>query len=495
MKAIKIIAAFIVISALGLESAARAGAREEPSDPLMIGRAVADRELFGAPLKADDLVPAIKAPHNLIWFDPVLMAGGGARPWKRSVKHDLIWLDATLMAGLFGFYDRMEETGSPVPRYLAYLEAWADRDPGRYPFPVIHGDWVTAGQTYIWLYERSGRTSNHLQRTDGMIQLIFKGRKFTQWRFGYNDYWMRFWQDDVFMIAPFLAYRGQAVGNAGIPDGKDAREIAVEYCRAYAQVLRDPVTGLFWHNPRARGDYLWGRGNGWVAAGYMKVLEVIKDDPAYAEDAQWLKAQLTDMARTLKANRNAVGTWNADIVNRAEFTAPETSGSAFFTFMIARMVNLGYLPREEYLPVALKAWHFLKLSVTGEGDLLRVQPVGRGPIKRDFEDHSETYGVGAFLLAAAEVSKFSEEELEQGDEVECLRVDYQAERLSAGRLALSLDELKALCPDFPENPAGRVQAVMAGQPLLATEWDERSKAVIISGLPPLSGPVHLFYQP
>ena len=444
--------------------------REDVNDPLAAAKAVADRELFGR-VQSDD----------------------GERP-AVAVHHDWLWEDATLMAGVFALYDRTVELGAPVPRYREYLEAWGAHDPGS--VPIVHGDQVCAGQTYVWLYERSGRTSDHLARTDPMIAFLVKARgKPSQWFTPYHDYWMRFWQDDVHMIAPFLAQRGRAAGSDGIPNGKDARQIAIEYCRAYADVLGDPATGLYWHNPRAKGLYHWSRGNGWVAVGYYKVMKALEEDTAYAEDAAWLQDQLIAMAPTLKDNRNAVGTWNADVLDREEYRAPETSGSAFFTYMIAGMINSGYLG-DEYLPVAQKAWNFLRLSVTDEGELMRVQPAGRGPIQLDFEMNSETYGVGGFLLAAVEMSKMPPAVLARADQVECIRLAPSELEFAPAGAMVSVAKLRNLRPDFPKDPAGRVQAVMAGQRLCPTVSDPASGIIGFCALPPdLDRDLFIFYQP
>jgi rhamnogalacturonyl hydrolase YesR len=441
----------------------------ELTDPLAVARAAADRELFGRVIQDDAERPEVR------------------------VHHDLIWEDATLMAGVYALYDRMEEVGRPVPRYLDYIEAWSDRRAGIPGVPIVHGDLVTSGMTYIWMYDKSGKTSEHLERTDRMISFLHYWRKPTQVVEGYGGYWMRFWQDDVHMVAPFLAMRGRAAGSQGIPGGKDAREISMIFCRAYDDVLRDKATDLYWHNPRARGEYHWGRGNGWVAAGYYKVMKILEEDQAYADDAAWLKERLIAMAKTLKDNRNTVGTWTGSITDIENFPAPETSGSGFFTYMIAGMINSGHLG-DAYLPVVQKAWNFLRLSVTDEGDVMRVQPVGRGPIEADFEKNSATYGVGALILAAIEMSKMSPEILAGTDDVECVKLDASDLSISGAAATVPVEKLRALRPDFPADPSGKVQAVLPGRRLPPTSAD--SNRVEIKDLPDdSSGELFLFYTP
>ncbi len=448
----------------------RAGKWDDVADPLAVAKAAADKELFGRVIGDDAERPDFK------------------------VHHDLLWEDSTLMAGVFALYERTEEVGSPVQRYVDYLEAWADRDPGYYLAPIVHGDQVCAGQTYVWLYERSGKTSNHLSRTDGMIDFLRKGRKFSQIGTGYDRYWMRFWQDDVHMVAPFLAMRGEAAGAEGIPGGRDAREISMDYCRAYWDILGDESTGLMFHNPRALGDFHWGRGNGWVAGGYLKVMRILERDPAYAEDAAWLKERLTAMAATLKDNRNVYGTWNADLINRAEYDAPETSGSGFFTYMIANMAGAGDLP-DEYKPVALKAWNFLKRSVRDDGSVMRVQPVGRGPIAKDFEFHSDTYGIGSLILAGIEISKMPELAWTEGEKVECMRLSPDELSISGNSASISAEAIKEKASDFPADASGLVGAAVSGE-ALPTATAGPDGGLIIEGLPDgFEGYLYLYYQP
>jgi len=430
----------------------------EPNDPLLAARAAADHELFGKIVR-DEGTPE---------FD---------------VHHNLIWEDATLMSGVFRLVDRLEEKGGAAGRYVDYLSAWGSRHPGVFPVPIVHGDLVCAGETYMWLYERSGKTSDHLRRTNGMVDFIYYSRKPAQWGTGHNDYWMRFWNDDIHMVPPFLAFRGRAVGNKGMKGGKDGRTVAMDYCRAYADVLRDPETGLFWHDRGSIGDYMWGRGNGWAAAGYTKVLDVIKDVPGYEDDAEWLRERLVEMAETLKLNRNTYGTWNADVLNRVDYVVPETSGSNFFTYMMAYLINEGTLD-EEYIPIVKKAWRFLTLSLRDDGGLMHVQPVGRGPVKKDFQEHSESYGVGGFLMTAVEMHKLYEKVGDDGDGVGYVKVMPEDFEQTGEGVVVSAEALGKF--------SGDVKAVASGQRLPETTfWED---GLNVTGLPPgYDGPLYVFY--
>ena len=83
--------------------------------------------------------------------------------------------------------------------------------------------------------------------------------------------------------------------------------------------------------------------------------------------------------------------------------------------MLANGINEGWLDRSAYLPVVLKAFGLLQARVDASGDVSDIQPPGTGPdcavTASNDPGVNVTYGVGAFLLAASEVSKLPGESL------------------------------------------------------------------------------------
>ena len=91
----------------------------------------------------------------------------------------------------------------------------------------------------------------------------------------------------------------------------------------------------------------------------------------------------------------------------------ETSGTALFTFALFRGINRGWLPRDRYLPVAVRGWDYLcHTALQPDGRVGYVQPIGERAIPGQTVDAQSTanFGVGAFLLAAAEAYRFAEYE-------------------------------------------------------------------------------------
>jgi rhamnogalacturonyl hydrolase YesR len=83
---------------------------------------------------------------------------------------------------------------------------------------------------------------------------------------------------------------------------------------------------------------------------------------------------------------------------------PETSATGFFVYGLAWGINHGQLAAVQYRSSVDLGWRALLAAVQPDGKLGWVQQVGAGPAQVDHDD-TQLYGVGAFLLAASEVSK------------------------------------------------------------------------------------------
>ena len=136
----------------------------------------------------------------------------------------------------------------------------------------------------------------------------------------------------------------------------------------------------------------------------------------------------------------------------------ETSGTAFFCYGLLWGVNNGYLSKKKFVPTIEKAWHYLsEVALQTDGKVGYVQPIGERAIPGQTVDANSqaNFGVGAFLLAACEYSRylqtekltltFQNESDRQRQEV--AEVDMQA---VCGQLGISPDE-----PIVIENMAGQ----------------------------------------
>jgi rhamnogalacturonyl hydrolase YesR len=172
----------------------------------------------------------------------------------------------------------------------------------------------------------------------------------------------------------------------------------------YSLGLYNSTYGLWWENSTyADTSTYWSRGNGWVFAAHAKVLSVLPaSDPHYGEYLDTFKA----MAAALVACQQPGGYWNADL-GGSDYAGPESSGTSFFLYGFVCGLNNGVLDQTTYLPVVESAWNFLaNTAVQSTGLLGYVQPSGSGPGPTSATT-TEDFGVGAFLLAARQMSLYT----------------------------------------------------------------------------------------
>ena len=143
----------------------------------------------------------------------------------------------------------------------------------------------------------------------------------------------------------------------------------------------------------------WSRGNGWVVGGLVRVLDLLPQD--HPERARYLDLYQRMMKAALAAQQPD-GMWRAGLLDAKAHPAREVTGTSFMTFALAWGVNRGLLPRDKAGPAVRKAWRALTASVEADGKLVDCQPVGDAPLGFDPE-HTEPFGVGAFLLAGSEM--------------------------------------------------------------------------------------------
>jgi len=180
--------------------------------------------------------------------------------------------------------------------------------------------------------------------------------------------------------------------------------------------LYNPAEKLWWRDkdfvppyvePNGQDCY-WSRGNGWVFAALVRVINEIPQNETHRKE--YLQ-DFQDMASALAAIQRTDGFWNTSLHDPTHFGGKETTGTSLFTYGMAWGIRNGYLDKEKYLPIVSKAWNaMLKDALHTNGFLGYVQGTGKEPKDSqpagydnvpDFED----FGLGCFLLAGSEVYK------------------------------------------------------------------------------------------
>lgn len=309
-----------------------------------------------------------------------------------------LWTRATYYTGLMALY-RID----PKDEYYQYAVSWGEAHKWNMRDGINrNANTHCAGQTYIDLYNidpKPERIANIKEAIDLMVNSEKK-----------DDWW---WIDALYMAMPTFA-------KLGILE-KDEKYFQKMYdLYLYTKEshgvdgLYNAEDGFWWRDENFKPPYAtpggkdcyWSRGNGWVFAALVKVLEILPEDAVGYED---YKQTYLDMAYALVSVQRKDGFWNPSLHDPSDFGGKEETGTAFFTYGLAWGINNGLLPESDYLPVVSKAWKAMTTeALRKDGSLGYVQGTGDSPAagqpvtfnsKPDFED----YGLGAFLLAGAEV--------------------------------------------------------------------------------------------
>ena len=292
------------------------------------------------------------------------------------------WQDAVFY---FGVSAAWQATGDEV--YHDALEQWGKSVEWSLGPRPRHADDLAAGQVYLELYAREGgpeRIAAIRARVDAFLASPQPGH--TDWS----------WCDSFFMAPPVFVKLSAATGDA-------------HYRAAMHPLFHDAIAAL-WDEPNHlfyRDQHFkkeaplvfWARGNGWVLAGLVRVLEGLPDGdaarPRYEELFKTLAASIVKL-------QGEDGAWRADLLNPQKFPQPESSSTALFAYSLAWGVNRGLLSKADYVPAVLKAWAALERAQLPDGNLGRVQPKGDRPAATKATDIAP-YGAGAFLLLGSEL--------------------------------------------------------------------------------------------
>lgn len=168
----------------------------------------------------------------------------------------------------------------------------------------------------------------------------------------------RYWIDDMYMSPILQVQAFRATGNAVYLDR------AALMMAAYLDRLQQP-NGLFLHAPDS--PFLWGRGNGWVAAG---MAELLRDLPAANPHHARILAGYRQMMAALLATQAGNGLWRQLVDKPGSWT--ETSATGMFTFAFVAGVKNGWLDEQTYAPAARKAWLALVAHLEPDANLREV---------------------------------------------------------------------------------------------------------------------------
>jgi rhamnogalacturonyl hydrolase YesR len=317
------------------------------------------------------------------------------------IRPSNIWTRAVYYEGLMSLY-------SIYPRsdYYDYAYNWGEFHKWGFRDGNItrNADNQCCGQVYIDLY-RLCPEAEILKNVRANIDMVVNTPQDGDWT----------WIDAIQMAMPIYAKMGNLTGDRKYLDKMWDMYHHIRD-KEGGKGLYNPKDGLWWRDedfippyqePNGEDCY-WSRGNGWVYAAYVRVLNEIPEDEKHRAD------YVTDflaMSKALIKCQREDGFWNVSLHDPDNCGGKETTGTSLFVYGMAWGINKGILDGKTYLPVIIKAWDAIcKDAVHPDGFLGYVQGTGKEPksgqpVTYDKAPDFEDFGLGCFLLAGTEVYK------------------------------------------------------------------------------------------
>lgn len=293
---------------------------------------------------------------------------------------------------------------SSSPRFREAMVSMGEKNQWKLGPRKYHADDHVVGQTYAELYLRyhDDKMIAPMRATFASILAEPIDLPIDHERKNGEDQWS--WCDSLFMGPPTWARLTAATG--------DPRYLnfAVTNWWKTSDHLYDPTEHLYFRDNsyftkrEANGAKIfWSRGNGWVMAGLVRMLQFLPPDHP---DRDRFIQQYREMAEKILSVQQPDGLWRSSLLDAKTYPLKETSGSSFYTYALAWGINNDLLPRKKFQPAVKRAWTALVDCVNPDGKLTHVQPIGADPRKFK-EDSTDCFGVGAFLLAGSEVYRLA----------------------------------------------------------------------------------------
>lgn len=335
-----------------------------------------------------------------------------------SKRNSKIWTRGVYYEGLMAMYLQ-----SPNPRWLKYAVDWAEfhQWTAGVDNAARHADYQCCGQTYLDLYMLDPSKPERKAHIKELIDAMLATDKIDDWH----------WVDALQMAMPIFAQLGTIE--------KDNRYFERMYemymytrnkqggeARYGGKPLFNEKDGLWYRDHRYDPPYMdltetdkpcyWSRGNGWAYVALARVLQYAPDDVVHKD--QYIR-DFKIMSEALLNCQRPDGFWSVSLAAPTNFgdpqsPGPETSGTALFVAGMAYGIGEGILDRDTYLPAVTQGWNALAQKAVRKKDGLLGYVQGAGsqpehgqPTLPDRVPEFEDFGVGCFLLAAAEVYRLT----------------------------------------------------------------------------------------
>ncbi|MES2797845.1 MAG: glycoside hydrolase family 88 protein [Bacteroidota bacterium] len=354
---------------------------------------------------------AQKIPSNIEIISKMTLANNYfLKKWPNFEKNILIegktqtsnyWTRATFIDGLLAFNEV-----KPNKNLIKYANDWGTFHKWNVSKSEMTREpqLMAAGKAYIKLFLIDKSQSNRIANIKANIDQLLESHRVDDW---INT-------EAMFMTMPIMAQLGVIYNNeeyldklyqmfiySKVVEGLYSDQ---EFLWYFNQSFKPPFK-----TPKGQNCF-WSRGNGFVLAALTQVLDILP--PSAAHYDEYLDSYREMMIAVLNLQRND-GFWNVSLTDPNHFGGKELTGTALITYSMAWGVRKGQIDETTFKPLIAKAMRgILNESVQINGSLAWIQPNGKEPkdgqpLTLKKPSGMEDFGLGCFLLAAAEVVKLN----------------------------------------------------------------------------------------
>lgn len=330
--------------------------------------------------------------------------------WNRAVYH-------------VGNMEAYRTTGEEA--YLNFSKAWAERNnysgatdrysawgqnpdkPTNWSYQygennVLFGDCQICFQVYSELYD--------VYKEEHMLE---RARQIMGYEIQSDTIDYLWWVDGLFMVMPVLTHMYKQTGDITYLNRMH------DYWTYSVELMWDEEEDLFYrdgsyvypkHTTTSGKKDFWARGDGWMFAAFARMLQDMPEDAPYREE---YISYYRRMAESLKRAQQPEGHWSRSIIDIDEAPGYETSGTELMLYGYLWGINNGIFAEADYAETVDKAWRYLTdVALMPNGRVGYIQPIGASASPGTFVGATSTadFGVGGFLLAASEMSRYATED-------------------------------------------------------------------------------------
>lgn len=302
------------------------------------------------------------------------------------------------------------------PRYLRYIEDWADTHvnaQGEIDHPLDALDDLQPGMLMLSLYRDTGKERYKLaaERIRKRFNTYPRTADGGLWHGAVIEHQHQLWLDGMYMSMPFLVQYGDMFEDKGYAYHEAAKQLLL-----YAKHLNDPRTGLLFHaydelgtQPWAQpgthhSSYFWGRSIGWYG---MALIEVLHDMPKNDPNRPKLIKLVRQLVYAFQRFQDPkTGLWY-NVVDKPDASGNwlESSASSMYIYVISKAVQEKYVPHT-LEAVACKGYRGMLTHLVAhpDGDV-SITNICAGTVVGDLSYYlnrprntDDLHGIGAFLL-------------------------------------------------------------------------------------------------